>query len=194
MTEKWEGKIAVITGTSAGIGAAILKDFAKAGITTIGLARRVEKIEEIISELGDVKGKVYAHKCDISDPQSITEAFKWIEEKFGVVHILINNAAIGANVQVLDDNAESMNKMNKILDTNVRGLTHCTREAFKLMKKSNDYGMIININSVVGHVVPFMEWSMNMYSPSKFAVTSLTKVIRDELIAMKNDKIRVTVS
>ncbi|KAL7048557.1 hypothetical protein ACKWTF_003392 [Chironomus riparius] len=190
MSEKWAGKVAVVTGTSAGIGAAVFKDFAKAGIITIGLARRAEKVEDLIKELGDVKA--YAYKCDVSSPDSVTETFKAIEEKFGVVNILINNAGIGRSASVLDENAESFKKMNEILDTNVRGLTHVSREAYRLMKKSDDYGMIININSVVGHQLPFTGFSMSMYGASKFAVTALTETMRQEMIMQENSKIRVS--
>jgi NADP-dependent 3-hydroxy acid dehydrogenase YdfG len=87
MTDKWIGKTAVVTGASAGIGAAIFKEFARSGINVIGLARRLERVEKIVEELGATKGKAFAHKCDVSDPKSVTETFKWIEEKFGVVHI-----------------------------------------------------------------------------------------------------------
>jgi NADP-dependent 3-hydroxy acid dehydrogenase YdfG len=88
MSDKWTGKTAVVTGASAGIGAAIFKELVRSGINTIGLARRSEKVDEIINELGATQGKAFAHKCDVSDPKSVTETFKWIEEKFGVVHIL----------------------------------------------------------------------------------------------------------
>lgn len=83
--------------------------------------------------------------------------------------------------------------MNKVIETNFRGVLHCTRKAFKLMTKSNDYGLIININSIAGHLVPFVSFSMNVYSPTKFAVTSLTETIRQELFRANNRKIRVTV-
>lgn len=83
--------------------------------------------------------------------------------------------------------------MNKVIDTNFRGVLHCTRKAFKLMNKSNDFGLIINLNSVAGHIVPFVSFSMNTYSPSKFAVTSLTETIRQELFRANNRKVRVTV-
>ena len=92
--EKWEGKLAVVTGASSGIGAAIVKDLAIAGINVVGLARRVEKIEKIITELKEVTGKVYSHKCDVSDEVSVKSAFKWIEDTFGSIHILVNNAGI----------------------------------------------------------------------------------------------------
>jgi len=194
MTEKWIGKVAVITGASAGIGAAIFKDFAAAGITTIGLARRVERVEEIIKQLGATKGKAYAYKCDVSDPKSVTEAFKWIADKFGVVNILVNNAGIVRTANILDEGDEAFDKMNEVLDTNVRGLTQCTREAYRLMKKSDDYGLIVNINSVAGHIVPNMGISMNIYPASKHAVTALTESIRQELVNAGDKKVRVTVN
>jgi NADP+-dependent farnesol dehydrogenase len=193
MVDKWIEKVAVVTGASAGIGAAIFKDFAKAGITVIGLARRSERVEILIKELGSTKGKAFAYKCDVSDPKSITETFKWIESKFGVVHILVNNAGCGRNVSILDDDEESFRKMNEVIDTNIRGLTQCTREAYKLMKKSDDYGFIININSILGHQLPFAGFSMNVYPASKYAVTAITETLRQELILADNKKVRVTV-
>jgi len=194
MTDKWIGKVAVVTGSSAGIGAAIFKDFAAAGIHTIGLARRVERVEEIIKQLGATKGKAYAYKCDVSDPKSVTAAFKWITDKFGVVNILVNNAGIVRSVNILDESDEAFDKMNEVLDTNVRGLTQCTREAYRLMKKSEDYGLIVNINSVAGHIVPNLGMSMNIYPASKHAVTALTESIRQELVNAGDKKVRVTVN
>jgi len=196
MADKWVGKIAVITGASSGIGAAIFTDFVRRGINVIGLARRLDRVEALIKELGKTCGKAYkcayAYKCDISDPKSVTEAFKWIEMEFGVVNILVNNAGIGRTVAIFDENEESFRKMNEVIDTNLRGLTQCTREAYRLMKKSDDYGLIININSILGRFIPFMGITWNMYPPSKYAVTALTECIRQELVIADNKKVRVT--
>lgn len=193
--EKWVGKFAVVTGASAGIGAEIVKDLAKSGINVIGLARRPEKVEEIAKEVGKMPGKIYAHKCDVSDLQSIKDAFKWIEEKFEAVHILVNNAGIIRNIKILTDDDVS-DKISEIINTNFTGLVHVTREAYRLMKKSNDYGMIINVNSNAGHKVPFPmnpSISHNVYHGTKHAVTATSEVLRQELICQDNDKIRVTV-
>lgn len=194
MVDKWIGKVAVVTGASSGIGSAIFRDFARNGIKVVGLARRSEKVEALIGELNESSGKAFARKCDVSDPQSVTEAFKWIESKFGVVHILINNAGVCKNANILDDGEEAFRKMNEVIDTNIRGLTQCTREAFRLMKKSDDFGLIVNINSIAGHSVPFMDFSANVYAPTKFAVTAITEVIRQELVVAGNKKVRVAVS
>lgn len=189
--DKWVGKVAVITGASAGIGEAIVKDFAKAGINVVGLARRSEKVEEIAQSLGETTGKIHAAKCDVSDLESVKEAFKWIEEKFGTISILVNNAGVAFKMQILDEN-DVTEKINAIINTNITGLVQCTREAVRLIKKSDDYGLIINIGSVVGHSIPFRENSLNMYAPSKHAVTAISEVLRQELILQDNSKIRVS--
>lgn len=177
--EKWKGKIAVVTGASAGIGAEIAREFAKNGLTVIGLARRVNRIEEIARELGETPGKIHAHKCDVSNRQSIQDAFKWIESGFGVVHILVNNAGVGTSGKILSEDVGVADKLDQIINTNFLGLVHVTRAAYALMNKSNDHGMIININSVVGHVVPFPpdgEARSSIYPATKYAVTATTEV------------------
>ncbi|KAG4066872.1 hypothetical protein HA402_012939 [Bradysia odoriphaga] len=192
--EKWTGKIAVVTGGSAGIGAQFVKDLAKNGIHVIGLARRYERIQEIAKELGETPGKIYAYKCDVSDLQSIKDAFKWIEDTFGCIHILVNNSGCARNIKILSDEDVSQ-KIEEIIRTNFNGLVHVTREAFRLIKKSNDYGFICNINSNLGHRVPFpldKSLSHNVYQGSKYAVTATSEVMRQELICQDNDKIRVT--
>lgn len=194
--EKWKGKIAVVTGASAGIGSAFLKDLAKNGVHVIGLARRPELIQEIAKQLGETPGKIYAYKCDVSDLQSIKDTFKLIEETFDTIHILVNNSGCIRNIKILSDDDVS-EQIEDVIKTNFNGLVHVTRAAFRLMKKSNDYGYICNINSNLGHRIPFpfdKNMSHNVYQGTKFAVTATSEVIRQELICQENDKIRVTVS
>lgn len=84
--------------------------------------------------------------------------------------------------------------MNKVIDTNFRGLLMCTRKAYQLISKSNDYGLIININSVAGHLIPSVPFSMNVYCSTKHAITALTESIRQELFRAGNKKTRIAVS
>ena len=94
-----------------------------------------------------------------------------------------------------DDNVDE--SLKQIIDTNFTGLVYATRYAFRLMKKSENYGYIININSIAGHVTPFPADGVsrsNVYHGTKHAVTATTEVLRQELVCMKNDKIRVSVS
>lgn len=191
LMDKWVGQLAVVTGASAGIGAAIVKDLARNGINVIGLARRDDKIEKFL-ESTEGFGKVYARKCDISDLNSVREAFKWIEEKFGSISILINNAAIFTTRNILDEDDSTAEEINRIINTNLNGAVYCSRESVRLMKKSDGHGMIININSTLGLSVPFIEYAKSVYPATKFALTALSEVLRQELILQDNLKIRVT--
>lgn len=92
--ERWEGKVALVTGASAGIGAAIVEELVKHGLKVVGLARRVEKIEELKKKLGNVKGELIPLKGDVSKEDDINKTFKWIKDKFGAIHVLVNNAGI----------------------------------------------------------------------------------------------------
>lgn len=193
--EKWIGKVAVVTGASAGIGAAIFKDLARHKVVVIGLARRSERIEALIKELDETaEPNAYAYKCDVSDSKQVDEAFKWIESKFGSVDVLVNNAGFSRNTTFLEKGEESYQKMVEVLNTNVLGLTRCTRAAYHLMEQNDNYGLIININSIAGHYLPFICYSMNMYAASKHAVTALTETIRQDLVIAGNKKVRVTAS
>lgn len=86
-----------------------------------------------------------------------------------------------------------MEEMMSTIDVNLSGLVRCSRLAFEQMKKKDSHGYIININSVAGHR-PLKSSKSNVYASSKYAVTAACFTMKDELIAMKNDKIRVTVS
>lgn len=111
------------------------------------------------------------------------------------VHILqlyfnLNNR----KAEILDNDEQSLININQVIDTNFRGLLMCTRKAYQLISKSNDYGLIININSVAGHLIPFVPFSMNVYCSTKHAVAALTESIRQELFRAGNKKIRIAVS
>lgn len=91
--ELWKGKIAVVTGASAGIGAATVKDLAKAGVTVVGLARRKQRVEDLKKDVDVAAAKlIHGYECDVSKEESVKAAFKWIDSTFGGVNILINNA------------------------------------------------------------------------------------------------------
>jgi NADP-dependent 3-hydroxy acid dehydrogenase YdfG len=180
---------AVVTGASSGIGRAIVEHLVQHEIVVIALARRVEKIDEYAKE---INGRIYARKCDISNLNSVKETFEWIEEKFAHVHILINNAGILHKLSIFDTSMDAIEKMNGVIDTNFKGALNCAREAYRLIKNSNDYGMIININSIAGHNVYAGLNISNVYSPTKYALTALSEILRQELVQNCDDKVRVS--
>uniref|UniRef100_T1D4L4 Putative dehydrogenase n=1 Tax=Psorophora albipes TaxID=869069 RepID=T1D4L4_9DIPT len=187
--ERWAGKIAVVTGASSGIGAAIAKDLAKAGMVVIGLARRVELVEALKSDLeGSAKGRLHAAKCDVSKEEDILKSFRWIETKFGGVDVLVNNAGVLRETTLLE--ADNTQMLRDVMDINVMGLVLCSREAFQSMKKRSVDGHIVHISSIAGHKVVEIP-TINLYSASKFAVRAITETMRMEL-RTAGTKIKVT--
>jgi NADP+-dependent farnesol dehydrogenase len=190
--KKWAGKVAVVTGASAGIGRAIVYNLVKHGINVVALdRRRVELIDEYAKELSTLSGKIYAKKCDVSDLQSVQTTFKWIEEKFTSVSILVNNAAVIFPDDITKEEEGIEQKFRTVFDTNLFGPIYCARATIKMMKKSGDHGIIININSVAGtKTVDFA--GLGFYSASKFALRSLSEHLHLELVRQNNRKIRIS--
>uniref|UniRef100_A0A1L8E4Y4 Putative dehydrogenase n=1 Tax=Nyssomyia neivai TaxID=330878 RepID=A0A1L8E4Y4_9DIPT len=183
--DRWVGKVAVVTGASAGIGAEIAKDLVKSGIRVVGLARRAERVEALKNGLSeDVRNNFYALMCDVSKEEEIVATFAKITEDFGGVDILINNAGIGKFDVKLTDRGSSA-AINEIVQTNVMGVINCTREAIVSMRERNVNGQVIHINSSLGHKVvmpPVASFNFNVYPATKFAVTALTDSHRFEMV------------
>ncbi|KAL3287728.1 hypothetical protein HHI36_002192 [Cryptolaemus montrouzieri] len=185
--EKWVRKIAVVTGASCGIGEKIAEKLVEQGLVVIGMARRAELIEEKIEKLQGLPGELHAMKVDITNDEELIKAFEEIEEKFGAVHVLVNNAGIIPTSTLIDGN---ITVWRKILDTNFLALCVATREAIRSMRKHSIDGHIVHINSVTGHNVPLFPW-LSVYPASKFAVTAVTESLRVELLKA-GSKIKVS--
>lgn len=196
--DRWNGKVAVVTGASSGIGAAIATDLTNAGMIVVGVARRSERVDELWNKLQmenpQIPGVLHSFKCDLTSESDIKSVFKWIDEKFNRIDVLINNAGIVKTGNIIDD--DNTSKLREVTDTNVLGVAFCTREAFQLMKKHNiNDGHVVIINSVAGHMVPYMlskDSSLNIYPSSKYAVTAMTEVLRQEFQLLKT-KTKITV-
>ncbi|CAH1119604.1 unnamed protein product [Phaedon cochleariae] len=185
--ERWVGKVAVVTGASSGIGAAIAQMLVENGVIVVGLARRSEEIEKLAKTLSGKKGKLYAVKADLSKEEDIKNAFKWASKNVGPVQILVNNAGIHDKSSLIDGDTD---KWRNTININVVALCIATREAIKIMRDNKIEGHIIHINSVAGHKVPSLI-SVDVYSPSKYAVTALTETLRLEINALKL-KVKIT--
>nr|QYV43143.1 FOLD1 [Colaphellus bowringi] len=172
-------KVALVTGSSSGIGAAIVEKLVDEGLKVVGLARRVHRIKELAEKCKEKRGKLYAVKTDMTREEEILHAFEWTAKNVGPISILINNAGIGRKTTIINGDTDDW---KKVLDTNVLGLTIASREAIKSMQSNNISGHIVNLNSILGHQVHPLPYQ-NVYPASKFAVTALTETLRQELVA-----------
>ncbi|XP_060806710.1 farnesol dehydrogenase [Amyelois transitella] len=189
--DRWTGKTAVVTGASAGIGAAICVALANAGMTVVGLARRAPLVDNLKSQLNG-KGSLHSKQCDVSKLEDITAAFQWVEDTFGGTDVLVNNAGVFHQGQFTDlgDKMMSDEEIISTIDTNLKAVVFCTRRALASMKKRNFDGHIVNINSIAGHYIPFSSL-FNLYPSTKHASCAFTASLLNELADFKN-KIKVT--
>jgi len=174
-----EGKLAVITGAGSGIGKATAERFAQEGARVALLDINLEAADKAAATLPG-EGHV-ALSCDVSSPASVSGAFAAVDEAFGGVDVLMNNAGVdrtpgdgfdemmsGAGHQLLLMSDEAIQKM---LAINVESLFYCTREAVKIMLREESGGSIINLSSIAGLVGQ----GPPHYSASKGAVLAFTK-------------------
>lgn len=191
--ERWQNKAAVVTGASSGIGAALCVDLVKAGMTVAALARREDRLNALKNSLPEqLRGKLHPIRCDVTQEAEVIRAFRWVEEHLGGVHILINNAGVVREGNLVD--ANNTEHIRAVIDTNIMGVVYATREAFQYMKSKDIAGHVININSIVGHYVPVIPgFPMSIYPASKHAVTAMTETYRQEFSSLKTN-IKVTVS
>lgn len=143
--ERWEGKIAVVTGATSGIGAAICSALCRNGMIVCGLSRRKDKVEELRLALFGCGGQLNAVECDITVEAEVKAAYGWIEKTLGSIDLLVNNAGVVSKCMLLDDN--NTKELRGMLEANLMGLCICTREVVKSMRRREiKHGHIVNIN------------------------------------------------
>jgi len=178
--DRWAGRVAIVTGASAGIGAAIATSLVKAGLVVVGCARREEKVAQLASSLQGEKGRLYARRCDLTQETDIRSMFDWVEThpELGRVDVCINNAGLSSATSLLEG---SMQDWKNMLDVNVLALCLCTQLSVQSMIRHKiDDGQIVMVSSFSGHrVAP--NPSTRFYAASKFAVTGLLEGWRQEV-------------
>ena len=171
-----KGRVAVISGASSGLGKQMARGFAEAGADLVILARRVEKLEELKSELEALGVKVLACKCDVTLTEDIEAAAKETEKVFGKVDILVNCAGSAKNAGVLNMTDEEWDFTIATDQTSVFKMTR----AFANIMKKNNYGRIINIASMYG-LVGNTALDTVAYHSSKGGVVNFTRAVAAEL-------------
>jgi len=168
-------KVAIVTGASRGIGAAVAKKLASLGATVIvNYACSKDKADETVREITQNGGKAVAMKCDISDFEMCQQFINNVHNEFGSVDILVNNAGITRDGICMIMKEEDF---DAVINTNLKGTFNCIRFTSKIMMKQR-YGKIINMASVSG--VSGNAGQVN-YSSAKAGVIGMTKSIAKEL-------------
>ncbi|HID79328.1 MAG TPA: 3-oxoacyl-[acyl-carrier-protein] reductase [Aquifex aeolicus] len=175
----FEGKTVLVTGSTRGIGRAIVEEFAKRGANIVVSGTVEEKAQEVASLLAQNYGvKTLGVGMDVSNPQSVEEAFKKIHSTFEGIDILVNNAGITRDSLFLRMKLEDW---QKVLDVNLTGTFLVTKQVIRYMTKKR-WGRIINITSVVGFTGNVGQVN---YSTTKAGLVGFTKSLAKEL-ALRN--------
>ncbi|GAB7027309.1 3-oxoacyl-[acyl-carrier-protein] reductase [Geotalea toluenoxydans] len=168
------GRVAIVTGASRGIGKAVALKLAADGADLVVTATSLETAQATADEITSAGGKALAVKVDVSVTAEVEGLFAAAVKEFGRIDILVNNAGItrdGLLLRMKDDD------WNAVLDINLKGAFNCTREAAKYMTKAR-YGRIVNISSVVGEMGNAGQVN---YCASKAGMFGLTKATAREL-------------
>ncbi len=167
------GKVAVVTGSSSGIGKAIAFRFAEEGARVVLAARRQAFLEEVVERIRSQGGEAIAIRTDVVQEAEVEALISGTVNHYGGLDILVNNAGIGGGRQLADTSTE---RFDKVLNTNLRGTFFCCRAGFRQMKQQGG-GTIINMSSVAG----VQAWAgTGTYSASKHGIMALTKSLADE--------------
>lgn len=172
MEKMLNGKVAVITGASQGLGESVARLLAEHGASVVLTARRKEKLDDVVQSIKENGGTALAVAGNVTSLEDCKHIFEETVREFGQVDILVNNAGM-SNMYFIDNTTEE--EWNKVIALNQTALFYFCREALKYMKPQGS-GNIINISSV-NALRPVAGFA---YSVSKYAVVGITKSIAYE--------------
>jgi NADP-dependent 3-hydroxy acid dehydrogenase YdfG len=181
---KLDGKVAVVTGASSGIGEATAEALATEGAAVVVAARREDRLADLVERIRAGGGRVLAAVCDVTDEGQAHGLIRKAEEEYGSVDILVNNAGVMLLSNVGKGLSEEWRRM---FDVNVMGLLYATEAAIEVMKRQGG-GHLVNVSSLAGRKVT--RDSSGVYAGTKFAVHAISEGLRQELL---EDNIRVTI-
>ncbi len=171
--QSWQGKVALVTGGSSGLGRAIAKAFVEGGAQVAIAARGIEALERTASELSTDGRSVLAIRCDVTHPEEVERMVAATVERFGRLDVLVNNAGRSDRGEAIDVTPEGL---VALLDLNVVGLVRCTRAAMPHLLSTK--GHLVNIGSLAGKTAARY---MGAYSATKYAVSAYSQQLRLEL-------------
>jgi len=177
-----DGKVAVITGASSGIGEATARSLAGAGAKVALIARRHDRLVKLADEIEKGGGKALPIEADVSNHGQVEALVGEVTGQFGGLHIMVNNAGVML-LGPVDGN--DITEWQRMIEVNLLGLLYCTREAMPAIRDSGG-GDIVNVSSVAGRTANL---GSAVYNMTKWGVTGFSEALRQEAL---HSKIRVT--
>jgi 3-oxoacyl-[acyl-carrier protein] reductase len=171
---RFDGRVALVTGASRGIGEAIARRLASEGATVLAAARSTPSLDRVVAEISSAGGAARAITLDVSEPASIDAAVKGAFEQHGQIDVLVNNAGIAEDNLILRMSREAW---DRVLSTNLTGAFLMTQAVVKGMVRRR-YGRIVNVASVVGLMGNAGQAN---YASAKAGLVGLTKSVAREL-------------
>lgn len=178
-----EGRVAAVTGASAGIGAATAEALARAGAAVAVSARRKDRLEALAKRIGSDGGTALAIEADVADEAQARGFVERAHTELGRLDVLVNNAGVMLLGPVDGANSDDWRQM---VDVNILGLLYCTHAALPLMREQGG-GHIVNLSSVAGRIAAAGSAAYNL---TKWGVNGFSEALRQEALW---SNIRVTV-
>ena len=172
MNSSGKGKVAVVTGAGSGIGKAVALALLREGYRVLLLGRRIELLNQVVKESGS-GDRALALSCDVSQPDAVRTAFDQVQQVFGRLDLLFNNAGVSAPAVPMEE--LHFEQWQNVVNINLTGSFLCAQQAIRLMKaQSPQGGRIINNGSISAHAP---RPNSAPYTATKHAITGLTKSI-----------------
>lgn len=178
--KQFEGRSAIVTGGTRGIGKAIALELARRGCNVaFNYARSAEEADTLKAEIEGLGVKAFAAQCDVANTEASAEFVKAAVAEFGTVDFLVNNAGITRDQLILRMKEDDW---DSVIDTNLKGAWNFSKAVLRPMMKNENGGSILNITSVSG-VVGML--GQTNYSASKAGMIGLTKALAKEVASRK---------
>lgn len=166
-----DGKVALVTGASSGLGAHFARVLAQAGAAVGVGARRKERLDGLVAEIGEAGGRAHSVSLDVGDVAQVQACVTEVEESLGPVDILVNNAGVTAPNALHRISEEDY---DFVFDTNLKGAFFMAQAVAKSMIERKSGGRIINISSTLSHRVI---GQLSIYCMSKAAMDQMTRAM-----------------